>query len=181
MLNILPAEKKSQIKKEQVYITIRSASVLVISFFILADLFLYGARIIVTKWYKQLQSEQTTITVAPEDETRIENDLNALSLTMNEITKIQAEYYNPVAVMVPVMNLFPDGSTVEELNIDIESHTITANGFTRDRESFIALQEQLNTSPLLSSVDFEVTSFTKKENIPFEFNALIDYENLEIN
>lgn len=181
MLNILPAEKKSEIKKEQVYITIRSASVLVISFFILADVFLYGARIVVTRWYEQLQSEQTTITVAPEDETRIENDLNELSSTMSEITKIQAEYYNPVAIMVPVLNLFPDGTTVEELNVDIENHAITANGFTRDRESFVTLQEKLNSDALLNAVDFEVTSFSKKENIPFEFNALINYENLEIN
>ncbi len=179
MLNILPAEKKSEIKKEQMYITIRSASVLIITFFIVADICIYGARFLMTQWYEQLQAEQAAVTVTAEDQTEIESKLNDLALTMKAITEIHTDYHNPVAIVAPVFNVFPEGTSVKELTIDIEGKRITVNGFTRDRESFVILQEQLNSTPLLSNVDFEVTSFTKKEDIPFEFNALIDYENLE--
>lgn len=181
MLNILPAQKKTQIKKEQLYSTVRSASVLVIVFFLIADVSVYSIKLLTEQWHAQLQAESTSITVAAEEQDKIESDLNALTATMSAITEIQKEYHNPVAIIVPVFNAFPDGTTVEQLSIDISSKQIVANGTTQDRESFIRLQEQLNATPVLTAVNFEVTSFAQKENIPFEFNASIVYENLETN
>lgn len=181
MLNILPAKKKTQIQKEQLYATVRSASVLIITFFIIADVCIYGTKFLVEQWHDQLQADSTNITVAAEEQDQIESNLNSLTVTMNAITEIQKGYINPVAVVVPIFNAFPDGTTVEQLAIDISAQQIVANGVTENRESFVTLQEQLNATPVLTDVNFEVTSFTQKENIPFEFNAKIDYENLATN
>lgn len=173
ILNLLPSEYKIELTKKRLWREWRRAAVLVAIVTVMATAGLAVGQYRLQQSADRLQGEidalQRQKADAPsEDITTVTTTLNT---TIVGLTQAMANPRSWASDLSRIASLIPAGITIQSMAVT-GSGSVQLEGTAATRQSFISLDDALQTSPFLQQVTTTSTP-SKRDNLPFVYTALI--------
>lgn len=175
MLNLIPENIKTQLRSQNNFKLVKKIIILI-------TLSIAGFSLIIIPSYwllrNTLLNAQEKVLISTINFSGLENlrnDIVYFNQTLSAAEKIQAEHINPVVLIKELQTYIPEGITLNLLNLDLETKTITLQGIASDRASLIALENNLKNSKTFINFNYPLGSLTEPENINFSFQGSINF------
>jgi len=192
-LNLTSPHQKNEIKLNRFYHLLRNNLSLITIILILTAIILLIARNTLQNNFSSVVAETSLI----QQQIRGSNQkIRTINEQLNDLTKIQAGFIpwsnisvylaknTPLDIKINFLIISPMVITQQEAEAakknenKNKSWNITIKGIAKTRDDFFAFQDKLQKSSLLEEVKTPIDNITQKENIEFEFKAILSDKKL---
>lgn len=172
-INLLPPQKKKELKLEKInHLVVFYGSLVILSFLIFIIL-LYNVQLFLSWKINEIKQQITTKETALESQKELEEKIKNLNNTLIKITKAQASQPQWSLVIEKLASLIPPGVQLENLSGNLESKTINLSGFSPSRDKVLLLESSFKDSSQFEIANAPLSNLTKPTNIDFQFGLKI--------
>ncbi|MDP3970313.1 MAG: hypothetical protein Q8P90_01300 [bacterium] len=171
MFNILPPERKAQLKKEELYLIVKSSCIAIFVIFFLIDATLISTRFLLDGWLEKLQNDYHETTISEKLKTSTQQQLSNLKTTSDAFSNTDTQQINTLIIINSLLENIPSTSSLERLEIDSINKEVVLWGSTSNRSTLLELQESIENNPQFENFTFPVGDLSTKENINFNFTG----------
>jgi hypothetical protein len=171
MLNILPLQKKKEIKLKKMFNTISRTT------FLLWLLLIIPAGLLIGSHYflQSIEKDMTDASTISNQE-KLQN-IAVVSQAFNEYLKqsaiVQTNHINPIPLLDHFSQLIPAGVTIRGINISLTEKTIAFSGEAQTRDQLLELENNFSNDSMFSDFTYPLSNLSEKENIKFDLAGKI--------
>jgi Tfp pilus assembly protein PilN len=173
MLNVLPAQIKKDIKLNQIYRSLKRATILTTIILLIPIILLVGDSLFFQKVLKNKEATPILSISQSENLQKIKDTVQNFSTKMQKSKDIQANHVNPVIIVKHFTDLVPEGVEITSLGISIKEKTINFAGKAKDRNQLIQLQNNLSADDFFTEFSYPLSNLSDKEDIMFNYTGKI--------
>jgi len=168
-LNFLPAEDKEKLAQEQKLLSFRKNSIYFLVFVALAASIIWSDLWLLDQHNNSLEKsitelrESQTIKETTSIESQIK-DFNSKVELVDSITSDRLPLSNNLSKLI---NIIPEGISVEMMSIDILNNSFELRGIARNRDSYLSLKDSLLSTDWFTEVDLPITDLLSRDTITF--------------
>jgi hypothetical protein len=170
-LNLIPNSQKIILKRERMFYLIHGIVGLIVVVIAVNAILLSAARFILIEHFKTLKEDTYLVNV---EHTIIQNNIGKINNRINYAATMQMNFIKWSALLSELTNDFPEGVTIDFLNVNTQSSTFKLTGTATNREELIATKEMLEKSEIISKLESPLSNFLEKEDIDFRFSGTLE-------
>lgn len=172
-INLLPPQKKKELKLEKInHLVVFYGSLVIISFLLFLIL-LFNIQLFLSWKISDIKNQITAKETSLENQNDLEEKIKNLNNTLTKITKAQAEQPLWSPTIEKLASLIPSNVQLKNLSGNLESQIINLSGFSPTREKILLLESSLKNSPQFEITNAPLSNLTKPTNIDFQFGLKI--------
>ena len=178
-LDLLPEEKKQEIKKKRDFLKIIQNeflfSIPIIAFFLIILTVNFSLKI-----RTQAVENNSNTGNSQKDYQELEryqNSFNEINLKTSAMFKIQKDHLNWLNVFRKMNEIVPENVNLSDL-VTI-NYGISLAGKAKTRDDFLKFQEKIKAGSCFSDVEVPLSSLVSKENVEFQINLKVKEECLK--
>lgn len=172
-LNLLsPAEKKT-VASIGIYHLTKNTTFQITSLVVIAATLFFFTNLLIKNNLQSLQKQ-----ISFEENLLQEGKVTSLDAAIKELNvqlasakNIQSQYIRWTPLLVQLAESIPDPISVTSLQLDAPSQSFKLVGVAADRNSLLALQENLQSLPYLTGITSPISNLAQRENISFEVSG----------
>ncbi len=173
-LNLLPPQKKEEIRLIQLYVVIKNLIIIILFFTIIIAIVLLFTKMTLQNYFNKIVG-QTTLTTKY---SRLFNqDIKIFNKQLAEVDNIQKNHIIWTKFFIEFSKIVPAETTIYDLNINEDK--ILISGFSKSRARLLEFKNNLENSPLFSEITVPLENLLKKENLNFDIKANLKLEELK--
>ena len=174
-LNLIdPAEKKNiQLQKIQ-YILKDVISIFFITSAVLGSFILISRNILEESFAEILKDT----TLVRDQNQWFTKEVNQINQALQDTQTVQAGFFKWSHALVALSQTVPNDSKLDSISISLKDNKVVLRGISRTRLSLLSFKETLAAQDYLKNVSSPLTNLLQKENINFEFQAIIESDKL---
>jgi len=171
MLNILPPEKKDELRHALAYKQVRLVCVIMMIVVVAITGTITTSQLLLQRWQTSLAGRQTVAGISETDRNTLQKKLTDLTAVTTGITTVDAKFHNPVTLLATLLKSIPTTVHLTTIELDYSTGLLTLGGVVDDRTDLLTLQKQLSDNTALTNIELPINDFTVKTSIPFTLNA----------
>lgn len=165
-LNLLSPDKYQHLKRMVSFQFIKNLLELILMTISISGMALLGGQWVLQDYFNQIAEQIVSVS---NRYAATNQDIKKINLTLNQVEKIQKEYYNWTALLSALTEKIPKNIILTALNFDDKNKKIILTGTAAARDDLLALKDNLNTLLWIKPVQIPPTQLTEKNNIQFSF------------
>ncbi len=169
-INLIPEPIKKDLNQKIILSTVKNISGLFLAAIVFIGTILLWAKIVSVNNFNSAIEQATLIS---QDFGGINQEIRIINEKIAVAGQIQKNYILWNNVFNHLTPLIPADVTLNHLSMSEPGKFVTLKGTARTRESLIALETNLKSSPKFLQVEIPLKYFFEKENINFEINLVI--------
>ncbi|HAU39657.1 MAG: hypothetical protein UV80_C0002G0301 [Candidatus Peregrinibacteria bacterium GW2011_GWF2_43_17] len=179
-INLIPTWLKRNFlsKKIEIGITIGAIFMSIISLIIAG---------FVSIMHQQLSYERTNLEIAKSSielilyGTRyqeIKDELKAFNQEITILSNIDNGLFSIQTVLTDILATMPTSVTITSIGFDDTNLTFAISGIAENRDVLLDMQDAFQDLPFISNIDIPLSSYDKKEQVPFQINLTLIFSEL---
>ncbi|MDD2807067.1 MAG: PilN domain-containing protein [Patescibacteria group bacterium] len=175
-LNLIPPEKKKEVRLMQLYVGIKNLIISLLLLSIIVAVILLFVKMTLQNNFDKVVAETTLTTKYINT---FNNDIKKFNQLLGTVDNIQKNYIPWSTFIAKFSKLIPPNITLQSINIKDSKVLIT--GRAKTREDLLNLKNNLESSTFFSNSQIPLEDLLKKENINFSLKSDIDFEKIKSN
>ena len=169
-LNIIPEEKKKELKMISFYLMVKNIIYLILTVVIVVATLLLSTKIILQNQFNNTVG-QNYLTSSPSS--FISNEIKKFKQELKESKDIQKNFIPWSHLIINLEKLSNDGIKFNLIEISQEDKEMSIRGTAKTRNNLINLEEKIKESGLFEQFEIPKSVLFQKENINFSINLKI--------
>jgi len=174
-LNLLSPERQKAIYGRIFFSIIERLMITVVILVLAATVVMLGIKIRLTQNLSEIRSRQVLST----EYVSVNDQIKDLNLSINVIERLQKEITPSSVFIADIVDRTPNGVFISFLSFDIPTRAMKLNGFASTRDQLLDYEAALLDSPYIEKLDSPISNLFQKEDLFFEFLAIIDVDRLK--
>ncbi len=170
-LNILPPEKKKEIKLWYLYKNLKTAMLLLIIYISIVAMLILFAKLFLQINFVNLSQDVNTLINNNQNSNKKIGEIKA---KINNITKIQKENVKCSNVLKDIVNKTNDNIKFSKISLNVNENKLVLAGHAKTRDDLLNFKKQLEKSNNYSNIDLPINNILEKENINFNIQLKIE-------
>jgi Tfp pilus assembly protein PilN len=179
-INLLPKEEQKEIRLEKMNSRLTNLfiwifiSLLVLALaFVIARLYLGSAM----DRYSNL-IEQQKQAVAKQENKEVKDQLLEFNSDLNNLVELNKHHARWSEVMIAFARLVPEDVSIDTFMADRLSGKISIMGFAKNRDSVLALRNNILDSEYFTNINFPLSNLTRPTDVSFKYTFYVKPEML---
>lgn len=134
-----------------------------------------GAKFLLQSTFKEFSNQESQLKISSQD---YNEKIRKINDQLKTVTQIQSEFIYSSALVKELTDRIGNGIYLSYIKADIGGQVLRIIGRADKRENFLALKQNLSTSPVFTEVSSPLQNILQKENIDFEMTIKLDLSKL---
>lgn len=164
-LNLLPSNKKKQLKNQRLYSAIKEAVVLIILFTSIIAIMLW-----VSRYYleKQLADLIVTNSLQLKSQEQTALKIQTINNKLKTIDNLQKNRYHLGQLIQQLTTITPASISYNQIRFFFQQKTIELSGTAKTRNDLLSLKNSLETTKWIKKINLPMDNLVNKENNQFQ-------------
>lgn len=169
-LNLLSPRKKKHLSKMTRFQFVKGLLEILLIVASVIAIVLLGSQYVLQNYFSALTENIVSVNSGHAEEIR---DIRQVNHLLQQTSDIQKQYKQWTPLVHALTHNTTNGITLDTVNIDQSTKTVTFIGTARTREIFLDYQQTLEENSYLADIISPISGLTQKENIPFSISATL--------
>ncbi|MFA6512096.1 MAG: hypothetical protein WCV86_03175 [Patescibacteria group bacterium] len=177
-LNLISKEKRSWLAEIRRFAYAKVIASIGIAVIILASGYLFAIQAILNDRLSVVRDEITVVEaqLPKRGDSTLDDSIRALNAQTQHLADLYNKNISYSVLMNEIGQSVTPGIVLEKISLNTLTSSLVLTGTAKTRDNLLAFQDALTALPYIDEMNTPLSTFTQRENIPFDYNISLNLE-----